>query len=268
MLTDGGAYEAHSAFFDVPQIVTNFQVQFIYQATGVGNTKLGDGAAFVVQNASTGVNALGVNGGGLGYTGIPLSAAIEFYLESGMGTRLAKGGSPGSYTSTLPVNLASGDPISVVLNYNGTNLAENLVDETTGASYSANYAVNIPLAVGGSSTAFVGFTGADGASVSVQTITDFTFRARAATTALLAVNGQNQNGIVVAPPTLSAVAAGNQLSIVWPASASTYHLEFTTNLSAPTSWEAASQTPVVTNGQSTITIPRGTTSTFFRLTSP
>jgi hypothetical protein len=48
------------------------------------------------------------------------------------------------YTSTLPVNLASGDPIWVKLNYDGSILAEDLVDVVTGDTYNANYAVNLP----------------------------------------------------------------------------------------------------------------------------
>jgi hypothetical protein len=174
-LTDGGSFEARSAFFNLPQIVSNFQAQFIYQAASVGKTPLGDGAVFAVENAPAGVRALGDDGGGLGYVSINVSAAIELYLDGGTGTRLGKGGSPGGYTSTLPVNLDSGDPIWVLLNYNGSSLVETLTDMTTEASYTANYAVNIPVAVGGTNTAFVGFTGGGGASVAVQTISDFTF---------------------------------------------------------------------------------------------
>jgi len=268
-LTDGGSFEARSAFFNLPQIVSNFQAQFIYQAAAVGKTPLGDGAVFVVQNAPAGVRALGDDGGGLGYVSINVSVAIDFYLGSGMGTRLATGGSPGSYTSTLPVNLDSGDPIWVGLNYNGSSLTETLVDMTTEASYTTNYAVNIPLAVGGANTAFVGFTGGGGASVAVQTISDFTFTfgSSAAIPENSSTNAPDKQ-VITLPPTMSVAAAGNQLSIFWPTSASAYHLEFTTNLSAPASWKAAPQTPVISNGQFTITVPKGTTSTFFHLASP
>jgi len=268
-LTDGGSYEARSAFFDVPQVVNNFQAQFIYQAAASGGKPLGDGATFVVQDSPVGLSALGTDGGGLGYAGIAFSTAIELCVDSSSkGTRLATSANTGGYTSTLPVNLDSGDPISVVLNYNGTTLTENLVDETTGASYNTSYAVNIPAIVGGSDTGYVGFTGGTGASISVQTISDFTFRASAATPNKMSTIAHNQKDILLRPPTFSAVAAGNKLSIFWPASEANYHLEFTTNLSAPTSWQAVPQTPVITNGLSTILIPRGTTSTFFRLARP
>jgi hypothetical protein len=268
MLTDGGTNEARSAFFNAPQPVNGFQAQFIYQAAAMGATSLGDGATFVVQNAAAGPSALGTGGGGLGYNGIKSSAAIVFFIESGMGTRLSTGGIAGSYFSTLPVNLASGDPIWVQLNYDGSSLVENLADLMTGASYSTNYTVNIPLAVGGSNTAFVGFTGTDGAATSLQTISDFAFGANGAKPAVLQKIVQNPQSVFLPPPTLTAVAEGNQLSVSWPASTLTYRLEFTTNLSTPTSWKAAPQTPIVSNGQATVTVPIGATSTFLRLTSP
>jgi len=167
-----------------------------------------------------------------------------------MGTRLSTGGSSGTYGSTLPVNLASGDPISVVLNYNGTTLTENLADLMTGANFSTNYTVNIPAAVGGSNTALVGFTGGDGADVSTQTITDFIF------------------GPPPSAPLLTVARTGDQFTISWPAWASNYTLKFTTNLIAPITWQAAPQTPVVADGQIMVTVPAGITNTFFRLSAP
>jgi len=72
-----------------------------------------------------GLTALGSPGGGLGYCGIGVSAAVEFNIygnaSGGVGTSFdtngvtpdCSGGTP--YTSTAPVNLASGDPISVTV---------------------------------------------------------------------------------------------------------------------------------------------------------
>jgi hypothetical protein len=254
-LTDGLEPEARSAYFNSPQYIASFQAQFVYQCSGGA-----DGTAFVLQNSPGGAGAVGGYDGGFGFSGISPSAAIELNICSctgGTGTLFATNGRTGypptpGYTSTLPVNLASGDPIWVILNYDGSNLAEDLVDMVTGDIFNARYAVNLPVAVGGYDWAFVGFSASDGDAdlASIQTISDFTF------------------GPIGPAPSLSAAVAGNQITISWPALALNYVLEFTTNLAAPVAWTAAPQTPVVSGSQATVTIPIGTTNTFFRLLTP
>ena len=89
-LTDGlpGAGAIHndpgSAWFTIPQpLNAGFTVWFQFQIKNAGcvpntNCSPGDGLAFVAQNATTGPASIGVSGGGLGYTGIANSVAIEF----------------------------------------------------------------------------------------------------------------------------------------------------------------------------------------------
>jgi hypothetical protein len=172
-VTDNGGSEARSAFFNTKQSVTAFNVNFVYTASG---DKAADGAAFVLQNSGSGASALGAAGGSLGYSGITPSAAFELnlYGPNTTGAAFKTNGSTGGYAATGTVNIASGDPIAVVLSYNGSVLSATLTDQTTSATYSTAYVTNL-ASVLGSSTAFVGFTGGTGGSAATQTISNFTF---------------------------------------------------------------------------------------------
>jgi hypothetical protein len=247
-LTDGMIAEARSAFFNIPQFIATFDAQFVYQSGGGAN-----GAAFVLQNSAGGPTVVGGDGGCLAYCGIAPSAAIEFNLysgEGGSGTSLATNGATGGYISTYPLELGGGDSIRVRLTYDGTNLVENLLDVDNGETYETTNAVNLPAAVGGGNTAFIGFTGATGGVASIQTISEFVF------------------GSDGADPILTAAVAGNQINISWAPSSLSYVLEFTTNLTAPVVWNAAPQIPTSSGNRAAVTLPIGSTNTFYRLRAP
>jgi hypothetical protein len=188
--------KATSAIDNTQQSISAFTATFTYQESpaagyNVNDTPVpsGDGTApadgitFVLETDPSGVNALGDNGGSLGYgagpnaTAITPSVAFEINLfdEHVLGTNLVTNGAVGTYLSSLPVNINSGDSIQVTLTYDGTNLQEQLLDTTTSDTFSHTYAIGDITSVLGGSNAWVGFTGGTGLYASTQTVSDFSF---------------------------------------------------------------------------------------------
>ena len=185
-LTDGGSYEAGSAFWTTPVNIQSFTTNFTFQLTSA----VADGFTFTIQNA--GATALGNLGGGLGYGvdpnggttgGIAKSVAIKFdiYSNSGEGSDstgiFTNGASPTNPAVNLTssgIVLSSGDTISAQLVYNGTTLTLNLTDTVTNNTFSQAFTINIPSTVG-ANTAYVGFTGGTGGGTAIQNIKTWTF---------------------------------------------------------------------------------------------
>jgi hypothetical protein len=185
-LTDGGGYEAGSAFWTTPVNIQAFTTSFSFQLSSA----VADGFAFTIQDAGT--TALGQLGGGLGYGvnpnggttgGIGKSVAIKFdiYSNSGEGsdstgifTNGAAPTNPAVSLTSSGIVLSSGDTIAAQLIYNGTTLTLNLTDTVTNKTFSYAFTVNIPSIVG-ANTAYVGFTGGTGGSTAIQNIKTWTF---------------------------------------------------------------------------------------------
>ncbi len=176
-LTDGGAFEARSAFFNIPVNVQQFTTSFNFQLT----SPAADGFTFTIQGNTP--SKVGSFGGNLGYGGIPNSVAIKFDLFSNEGEGA---NSTGIYTDgaapTIPavslagtgINLHSGDIFNVQMAYNGTVLTVVITDTKTNASATQSYTINIPSTVGGP-TAYMGFTGGDGGATAIQNILTWTY---------------------------------------------------------------------------------------------
>ena len=179
-LTDGGGYEAASAYAATPVDTTGFTSQFTFQL--IAGSSTADGFTFTLQGA--GSTALGAYGGELGYFGIPKSVAIKFDIcnnngegnnSTGLFTNGADPTSPGSIDLTpLNLDLHSGHVFMVNLAYNGTTLAVTITDTQTGVSGTQNYSVNIPSLVG-SATAYAGFTAGTGGLTATQKILTWTY---------------------------------------------------------------------------------------------
>jgi hypothetical protein len=156
---------------------SDFSIEFTYQASG---NKAADGIALVFQNQ--GIDAIGDTGGGLGYSGISGNKAaylMNLYNASPkiVGTNVTVANSATSYLSNTPVNIKSGNPIAVTLEYNAIEktLSEQLVEkypDGSTQSYQHVYSVDLANALG-TNVAYIGFTGSYGGSTSTQKVRGF-----------------------------------------------------------------------------------------------
>ncbi|WP_433966375.1 chitobiase/beta-hexosaminidase C-terminal domain-containing protein [Tunturiibacter gelidiferens] len=181
----GVTYSQSAIWFATPVSIATFTTDFDFQIlNGVA-----DGFTFAVQNQ--GLSAMGPSGSGLGYgatkpggpVGIGKSLAVKFdiYSNNGEGTD-----STGFYTNgsspTIPaINLApsivlkSGHTLHAHVTYDGTTLTLLLTDQSTSASFTTTYNVDLSSVVG-SPTAYVGFTGGTGGSTMNANILDWTYQ--------------------------------------------------------------------------------------------
>jgi len=241
-LTDGNTSEAKSSYFSYPLYIGGFQASFTYQDTTVGGA---DGIAFVMQNSPAGTAAVGTTGGGLGYSGITPSAALLLNLYGTVGIGFGTDGNgTGSYSSTAPVDISNGDPIDVMVTYAQPLLNVTLTDETTLATFSTSYTVGSLPEILGTNTACVGFTGGDGLSTSVQTISNFAFTP-------------------IIPLAVQAAGSGT-VSLAWPASAGGYSAQYRTDLSTG-DWQDVTNAVTQVNGQNQIIISPAAQKSFYRL---
>jgi len=254
-LTDGFTGESASGFYNIPQYIGGFIASFTYQE--VGSFIPADGVTFCLQNDPRGASATGAAGGDLGYYGITPSAAFEMNLYSdaqgGSGIQFgANGSTPDSVDPTAPymgtgnVSLISGDPIHVQLYYGQNLLKVSLTDTTTGSNFITDFSVNLPALVEGSS-AFIGFTGGDGADVSTQMVSDLEFS-------------------YTTPPVLSVAhgAASGSVVVTWPVSVATlFVLQESASLNG--TWSNVNVTPMIVNSENQVTLTPGTRTAFYRL---
>jgi Legume lectin domain/Abnormal spindle-like microcephaly-assoc'd, ASPM-SPD-2-Hydin len=193
-LTNTGTNQSGSGWFATPLNIQMFTTDFNFQIANPTTSPTGNGIAFVIQE--TGTEALGPAGGGLGYgpdaitnpsasslTPIAKSVAVKFDTVNNDGegwnsTGLyINGASPSLPARTLGngVNLQSGDPFKVHVSYDGTALTMTITDLlNTSQTFTTSWPIDIPATVGGNK-AYLGFTGATGASVANQDISQWTF---------------------------------------------------------------------------------------------
>ncbi len=198
-LTTAGGGEQTSAWYTTAQDVSDsWTASFTYQLSGTpSGSSPADGFMFVVQNGAT--TALGSGGGSKGYEnpastgftavspsvglGIELYYNAASYGQMGVNGIFVNGGNiPGS-TLNLSTDI---NPINYTISYYAptSSYSVSAVDSTNSAD-AYNYIVygmpnldSTPINVNstlGSTTGYVGFTGATGGAYSEQDITNFNF---------------------------------------------------------------------------------------------
>jgi len=250
-LIDGGGSEADASFFSIPQYIAAFQASFTYLATPVSpNTSMADGATFCIQNDPRGAAALGHNGGqlGVGTPGpITPSAELCFHIYTGSGgvgyAFTTDGSVPASFTPPGNVELTN-NPVDVSIYYAAGVMSVTFSNEVGGYVFNTNLDIgDLTQIVGGTNTAYVGFTGGDGGTASTQTVTNVKF---------------------VSIPTQTVNLYGANALISWPGSIVGYTLQQNTNL-ATTNWLNVTNQNIETNS---LSVPAKVGNLFYRLILP
>ncbi len=255
-LTDGGDYEERGFFFNSPQYIGAFTASFVYQA---GGNKAADGAAFCIQNDPRGPSALGGTGGQLGVgTPSPITPSIELELNLYTGSSEKVGykvetngltganGGNGNYLAPGNVQINSGDPITVTMNYANPQMTLTFTDAVASTTFTTNLYVGNLTQFLGANAAYVGFTGADGGASSIQTISNFLFLSFPAT----AIDANDTN-----------------ILVSWPGGTPGYALQQNLDLTT-TNWVNVTNQAVLTNGVNQVTMPNNGSNLFYRLMLP
>ncbi|NEP57426.1 MAG: filamentous hemagglutinin N-terminal domain-containing protein, partial [Symploca sp. SIO2G7] len=201
-LTPNQSYSTGSTFLKVPYSIdenTSFQTKFQFRLTGANGSMPADGFVFMLQNDPDGSNAVGDNGGALGYgfnqnsgnhpnTKISPSLAIEFdiynnseYLDnSDNHVALLQDGSQnhnnGLSLETPNFDLDSTAPRTAWIEYDGQKNELNVfVADNSNKPSQPLISEQIDLVNVVGSQAFVGFSAATGGSVSNHDIENWQF---------------------------------------------------------------------------------------------
>ncbi|HTV62451.1 MAG TPA: immunoglobulin domain-containing protein [Verrucomicrobiae bacterium] len=255
-LTDGAGGEDRSFFFNNPQYIGAFTASFVYQA---GGNKTADGVAICIQNDPLGPSALGGGGGQLGVGATPAitpSIELELNLYTGNNEKVgymvetdgltgANGGN-GNYLAPGNVQINSGDPIAIMLNYANSQMTLTFTDTVADTWFTTNLYVGNLTQLLGANAAYIGFTGADGGASSIQTISNFSF---------------------LSFPPAAIAAIGTNLLVSWPGGAPGYTLQENSSLTT-TNWVNVTNQPVLTNELNQATVPNNGSNLFYRLVLP
>lgn len=184
-LTNGGQFQAGSVFTTARISSYYFVSEFDFQLTDA----TADGFAFVMQ--STGPDALGSSGGGVGYGNPPAYAgpqivasnAVVFDLHNNQGegsnsVRVEQNGitSPANSFDLTPygLDLHSGHRFHVIVNSYSTSAPSGIAITDTVTNITATIPTYLFNFINGG-TGYIGFTGATGSGTATQSILNWTY---------------------------------------------------------------------------------------------
>jgi glucose/arabinose dehydrogenase len=198
--------QAGSAFYDTAfQIDANssFSTQFQFRLSGSNGTNGADGFTFVLQNDNRGVSALGASGGGVGYSNIANSLAIEFDTykngtndPDGNHLSLLRNGNVNAAVKNAltGIDLNSGAALNAWIDYDGaTNQLNVYLANGTTKPTTATLTETIDIVATLGTKAYFGFTGGTGGFRNLQEIQNWTLNTTA-TPITTTGGGPNANG--------------------------------------------------------------------------
>ena len=171
-LTSQSSNRTGSAYYNtaIPlNVDTSFTTQFLFRTTG--STSGGSGLTFTLQNANTGLNAIGGGGASLGYGGIAKSFAIEFDTFQSPGdinnnhVSIWRDGNMSNslLTRASTIDFNSGAIVYVWLDYNGERDTLSMYLASTNTKPTTAFAtLQVDLSSILGSQAYFGFTAATG----------------------------------------------------------------------------------------------------------
>lgn len=195
-----------------------FSTTFHFRFTQAGGIDPADGITFVLAASPTG---LGGSGGGIGYSGVSHSLAIEFdTYNNGYSSNHVGIDTGGSLTDTARSNvygigtcvfsgytqdgcMSNGHLWTATIGYDGSKLTAQLSDPNESSAFTAidSYSINI-ASILGTNSAYVGFTSGTGSGYENHDITDWQF----ANTTQLSPGAHTD--AVPAPPTTALMILG------------------------------------------------------------
>ena len=154
-----GSNLVNNVWYNERQNIEEFSATFRYRVNGASFNS-GYGAAFIVQNDSSGLEALGDSFFGYGFSGVDQSAGVTIELNGFNGSTeigFNTNGIVGDGAANAAPHTPSGSGFVVSVDYNGFLLTISVLDDGLPEPFVQNFAVPSLPDIVGDTEAYVGF---------------------------------------------------------------------------------------------------------------